>query len=70
MARMTKREKQIEAAVTHAFNKHGTNVQFDIMDLGKISAAGKAAAGNDPKTIDTTAIEQAVEAACHKYAKN
>ena len=67
---MTKREKQIDAAVTDAFNKYGNGRQINVMDLSNICDAGKAAAGNDPKTIDTTAIEQAVEAACHKYAKN
>lgn len=70
MARTTKREKQIEAAITDAFTKYGNSKPIDIMDFDKIFAAGRAAAGDDPKTINITAIEQAVEQACNTYAKN
>lgn len=61
MARQTKEEKRIEKAVEAAFNKFGKNRQFNIMDLGKIHAAGEKAAkdGGD--------IEEAVRQACDQY---
>lgn len=61
MARKTKQEKALEAAIEAAFNRHGSNRQFNIMDLSKISAAGRAAAaaGQD--------VEAAVKAACDQY---
>jgi len=61
MARKSKEEKRMEAAVSAAFNQHGSNIQFSIMDLPKIHAAGMAAgrAGQD--------IEAAVIEAIGKY---
>jgi len=59
--RLTKAEKQVQAAVEAAFKKHGTNRQFNIFDLAKINNAGNAAAkaGQD--------IDAAVLAACEQY---
>lgn len=64
MARLTKAEKQVENAVDAAFKKHGSNVQFNIFDLSKISDAGRNAAktGGD--------IEAAVIAAIAQYRQN
>jgi len=61
MARKTKEEKRIEAAVDAAFSKVGNRRQFNIFDLSKIQAAGVAAgkAGED--------IEAAVSKACDQY---
>lgn len=61
MARKTKEEKRIEKATEAAFNKVGNRRQFNIMDLGKIHAAGIAAGktGQD--------IEAAVSAACDQF---
>ncbi len=61
MARMTKQEKNVENAVDKYFKIHGNNIQFNIMDLGKIHSAGVNAGltgGN---------IEQAVINAIEKY---
>ncbi len=68
MARKTKREKLVEAAVETAFNKHGNRKQFNILDLGKINAAGTKAAGTEGE-IKHDAIEAAVKAACDQYEK-
>lgn len=66
MARLSKRAKQVEKTVEAAFAKFGSNRQFDIMDLGKINAAGVKAAGTEGD-IDATAVENAVKAACDQY---
>ena len=59
--RMTKEEKRIEVAVEAAFRKVGSNRQFKIFDLAKISNAGNVAAkaGQD--------IEAAVAKACDQF---
>ena len=64
MARQTKEAKRIDNAVDAAFKTHGNNIQFNIMDLGKIHDAGVAAgqAGGD--------IDAAVIAAIAKYRQN
>ena len=56
MARKSKAEKIIEDTVAASFHRHGNNIQFNIHDLSKISAAGEAAAraGQD---IDAAVIE-------------
>ena len=61
MARRTKEEIRIAKATDAAFYKHGTNKQFKIFDLAKITAAGTLAgrAGED--------IEAAVIAAIERY---
>jgi len=61
MARRSKEEIRIEREVSAACNKHGQMKQFDIMDLSKISDAGKAAAKAG------ASIDEAVAAACDKY---
>lgn len=64
MPRQTKEQKRIEREVEAAFSKHGSNAQFDIMDLSKISAAGRTAAAEGKD------IEAAVVEAIAKYRKN
>ena len=64
--RKSKREKQVEAAVEAAFNKVGKNRQFNMMDLGKINAAGVKAAGTEGD-VDVAKIEEAVKLACDQY---
>jgi hypothetical protein len=60
MARQTKQEKQIDNLVEAAFNRHGHNIQFNIMDLGKIHKAGVEAVktGQDLDTAMLAAIAQ------------
>lgn len=60
MARKTKQDKLIDSQVESAFNRHGKNIQFNIMDLGKIHDAGvrAAQAGNDVDEAVILAIEQ------------
>lgn len=64
MVRMSKEEKRIERETDAAFNKHGSGVQFDMMDLSKITQAGKTAARTG------ASIEEAVKAAIQVYRKN
>ena len=64
MARKTKEEKRIDAAVDTAFNTHASGIQFNIMDLGKIHDAGAKAA---PRIED---IDAAVIAAIQLYRVN
>jgi len=53
--------KKLDAEINRLFKQHGNNIQFHIMDLGKIHKAGAdaAASGED--------IEAAVVAAINKY---
>ena len=64
MARMTKEEKRIEQEWERAFKVHGSCVQFNIMDLGKmhgeVTAAGKAGQN----------VEEATKAAIAKFRQN
>ena len=62
--RMTKEEKVLEAAYYDAFRRLGSNVQFDMFDLGKIHSESVAAAASG------TAMDDAVKAAVAKYRKN
>ncbi len=55
--------KKLDAEVTAAFNKHGNRIQFNIMDLGKISKAGRDAY----ETGGLEAMEKAVIDAIAKY---
>ena len=64
MARLSKAEKQVEKDVETAFYKHSNGVQISVMDLGKITKAGKEAAKNG------TSIEEAVKEAIAKYRCN
>jgi metal-sulfur cluster biosynthetic enzyme len=64
MVRKTKEEKRIEAATEAAFNLHGKNIQFNVMDLGKIYNAG-VNAGKAGQSI-----EDAVKAAITQYKQS
>jgi len=64
MARMTKAAKAVEQKIEAAFKRHGSNVQFNIMDLSKITAAGRDAL-NEGRNLD-----DAVIAAVRQYRKN
>lgn len=61
MARKTKEAKRMEALVDDAFRRLGNNIQFNIMDLGKIHDAGMfaLAGGQD--------LDTAMQAAIAKY---
>ncbi len=66
MARKTKEEKRIEAAVEAAFKRHSPGNPISVFDIGKVMTAGTnaALAGGDDAAIDT-----AVKAAFDLYAK-
>ena len=64
MARKTKAEKVIDAQVEAAFQRHGSCVQFNVMDLGKIMNAGRDAA------IAGTSVDDAMVAAVEQYRQN
>jgi len=64
MAKMSKEDKKIEKAVDDAFKAHGSNIQFDMFDLAKISDAGRKA-GKEGKDI-----VEAVKAAIQQYRKS
>jgi hypothetical protein len=59
MARQTKEDKRIEKAVDEAFKKNSSGIQFNVMDLGKISEAG-IKAGKEGKDIEA-AVKEAIE---------
>lgn len=60
MARRTKEAIRIERESEAAFKKHGSGIEFDIFDLGKISKAGEDAgkAGEDIEAAVIEAIEK------------
>ncbi len=60
MARMTKEQKRIEAEYSRLFKLHGQNVQFNIMDLGKMHA----------EVVANGLTEDAMKAAVAKYRQN
>lgn len=64
MARQTKEEKRIKGEVDRLFKLHGTGVQFNIMDLGKVLGAAEKAgvSGQD--------MEAAIKEAISKYRQN
>ena len=66
--RKTKEVKRIENATEAAFRKHGCNIQFNIMDIGKILKAGEIAgmAGNDIELAVVEAILLPVKERCSK----
>ncbi len=64
MAKLTKAERQLEKEVSNLFRKHGSGIQFDIMDLGKIADAGKLAHNNNQN------VEEAIIQAIKQYRKN
>ena len=65
MARRTKEQKRVDDLVNTLAQRHLNNVQVDIMDLSKISDAGKAAAPNGD-----AAIEEAIKAKIAELRKN
>lgn len=62
--RQSRVDREIEHEIDRLFYKHGANVQFNVMDLSKITQAGKQAhaAGQD--------IEPAIIAAIAAVRKN
>ena len=64
MARKTKTEKLIEQQVEAAFQRHGSRVQFNVMDLSKIMNAGHVAARAG------TSVDDAMIAAVAQYRQN
>lgn len=61
MARKTKAEKALEARIEAAFQKYGSNRQFNVFNLSKITKAGEDAASRGED------VEAAVSAACDQY---
>ena len=62
---MTKRQSnKLDKEVEKAFSRHGRNIQFGVMDLGKISGETRNAvlAGED--------IDNAMKTAVAKYRKS
>jgi hypothetical protein len=59
MKRMTKEEKAREKAIEAAFYRHGNGIPINIMNLSKISEAGRKALqeGTDLDTAVKAAIE-------------
>lgn len=64
MARKTSVDKAIDEQVETAFQKHGSCVEFNVMDLGKIMNAGRDAARAG------TSVDDAVIRAVEQYRKN
>ena len=62
--RMTKTEKAIEVNIEAAFRVHGHRVPINMMDLGKVFDAGRAAARAG------TSVNDAVKAAVAQYRQN
>lgn len=59
--RKTKQQKATDKAIEAAFYKFGTNRQFNMMNLSKITEAGQKAADAGQS------IDEAVKAACDEY---
>lgn len=60
--------KKLDSAITEMFNKHGNRRQFNVMDLGKISAAGRSAYDAAATHEDgLMAADAAVKVACDRY---
>lgn len=60
--------KKLDSAITEMFNKHGNRRQFNVMDLGKISAAGRSAYDAAATHEDgLKAADAAVAVACDRY---
>jgi hypothetical protein len=59
-ARKSKAEKELDNLVERLFYKHGSNIEFNIMDLGRLSDYAKAAivAGGDPDEAMKAAVEK------------
>lgn len=60
--------KKLDSEITAMFNKHGHRRQYNIMDLGKISAAGRSAYDAAATHEDgLMAADAAVAVACDRY---
>lgn len=57
-------KKQLDSEIERIFNQHGQNIEFNIMDLGKIHSAGRDA------YLAGQPIEPAIVAAIAKYRMN
>lgn len=70
--RKSKFEKQVDGLVEKFYRQHGQGVQIDVMDIGKIYAAGLEAATAAQATEANLegAVEQAVIAAIGRLRKN
>jgi hypothetical protein len=63
--------KKLDEAISKAYYKHGNNVQVDIMNIGKIYAAGKSAyEGAGSLEEADQALDEAMKAAIAKYRLN
>ena len=63
--------KKLDDAISKAYYKHGDRVQVDIMNIGKIYAAGKAAyEGAESLEEADKALDEAMKAAIAKYRMN
>jgi hypothetical protein len=63
--------KKLDEAISKAYYKHGNNVQVDIMNIGKIYAAGKSAyEGAGTLEEADQALDEAMKAAIAKYRVN
>lgn len=57
MAKKTKLEKQIDTTVEAYFYQHSKGIQIGVMDLGKISKAGRDAFPNGLPAVEAAVIE-------------
>lgn len=64
MARLSKAEKAQEKAIEAAFYRHATNVPINIMNLSKISNAGRTA------LLEGKDLDEAVKAAVELYRED
>jgi hypothetical protein len=57
--RKTKAQKALDAEIDRLFNKHGSGVQFRMLDLPKIHKAGETAFlnGQDPEAAIVESIQ-------------
>lgn len=62
--RMSKEQKQVEAAVKDAYRRLGNGVQVNVFDLGKVLDAGRAAG------LVHGDIDAAIAAALQQYRTN
>lgn len=63
--------KKLDEAISKAYYEHGDRVQVNIMDIGKIYAAGKAAyEGAGTLEEAAKALDEAMKAAITKYRTN
>lgn len=58
MSRQTKAEKLIDSRINNAYCRSCSGVQIDVMDIGKVFAAGRAAiaAGADDAALEAVIV--------------